>query len=286
MIRSFLDAVVATVIAPACAACGQALETPTHSAVCVRCWASVRPLTPPFCRICGDPVLSRNSEPCAQCRQRHSAITCGRAVGEYQGALRSIVHALKYDGRTSLAPHLSALMRIHGHAVLTGADFVVPVPLHWRRQWRRGFNQAAELAAGLDLPMVHALRRRRHTQSQTDLPADERYANVREAFGLAPDGRLARACVVVVDDVSTTGATLEACARVLKAAGVREVRTLTAARVVTRRLAEPRAERHLSRDHPAPAATPAETPASGSSSSPASAGRNPARSGRVRPTFV
>jgi ComF family protein len=270
MIRGLVDGLVAVVIAPTCAACGEPLDTPTQSPVCRRCWASIRLLTPPFCQVCGDPVLSRASpasgaERCARCRQRPTHIARGRAIGEYDGTLRAILHALKYDGRKSLARPLSALMRIHCNDVLGGADMVVPVPLHWRRQWRRGFNQAAELAAGLGLPMVRALRRRRHTRSQADLPAGERQANVRDAFKVARRRSLVGACVVVVDDVSTTGATLEACARALTEAGVREVRAVTAARVVTRFPDERRTGRPLSADHPAPATNAAGGPGRDSS---------------------
>ena len=256
-----VDAIISVVIAPVCAACQRPLERPTQSAVCAACWAAIRPLTPPFCRVCGDPVTTTNMERCQRCCGRHSAITCGRAVGEYDGTLRSILHALKYDRRTSLAPALSALMRTHGQAALIGADLVVPVPLHWRRQWPRGFNQATELARGLGLPLVRALGRRTHTRSQTDLPADERHTNVRDVFVVRRPERLCGACVVVVDDVSTTGATLEACANALIRAGVREVRALTAARVVTRPPGERRPGHRLSDGQRQPAATSDRPPA-------------------------
>ncbi|MDQ3938796.1 MAG: hypothetical protein M3253_08985 [Chloroflexota bacterium] len=148
--------------------------------------------------------------------------------------MRGILHALKYGGRRAIARPLGRLMREQRAEVLHGAHFVVPVPLHWRRHWNRGFNQAAELAAAIGLPVLHALRRARPTASQTDLPAEERHANVRRAFSVRERAgrRLRGACVVVVDDVRTTGATLEACAEALGRAGVSEVRTLTAARVV------------------------------------------------------
>jgi ComF family protein len=235
--RAALDGLLSAILAPLCAACDSPLDNPTEAVVCRRCWKSVRLLTPPFCPVCGDPLPSWRATPeerCARCRRIRSAIAVGRAVGEYDGPLRRIIQALKYDSRRSIAPALSALMRNHGRAVLTGADAVVPVPLHWRRRWRRGFNQAAELADSLGPPVLHALRRARNTASQTDLPASQRHANVRRAFRIRRGVHLTGLCLVLVDDVSTTGATLEACARVLLAAGAREVRTLTVARVLTR----------------------------------------------------
>jgi ComF family protein len=125
-------------------------------------------------------------------------------------------------------------MRMYGSDVLAGADLAVPVPLHWRRHWQRGFNQALELSRDLGLPVRQVLRRCRHTRSQADLSADERDANVRGAFRTTRGTRLAGLVIVLIDDVRTTGKTLEACANVVMAAGAREVRTLTAARVVTR----------------------------------------------------
>jgi ComF family protein len=162
-------------------------------------------------------------------------ITRCRAIGAYDGALRAVVHALKYDGRRSLADPLARRMREHGQWVLDGADAIVPVPLHPSRRRERGFNQATDLAGRLGFPVAAILRRIRHTVPQTTLAAGQRHGNVLDAFAAtrrAADysGRI----VVVVDDVSTTGATLEACARALLESGIGEVRALTAARVVTR----------------------------------------------------
>jgi ComF family protein len=169
---------------------------------------------------------------CRRCRRiSATAIDRGRSAGVYEGPLRAAIHAFKYEGRRSLRRPLGALMRRWGTDVLAGADRVVPVPLHSRRLRQRGFNQAADLARELDRPVLHALRRVRWTAPQADLPAAQRHRNVRDAFRLAGDrAAIERRCLVIVDDVSTTGATLEACARALKAAGAREVRTLTAAR--------------------------------------------------------
>ncbi len=244
--RAAADAVLALLIAPSCAACEQPLERPTLGPVCSACWDAIRPITPPVCDACGDPLPAWRladiaAQRCARCRRGVGGVERARAIGNYEGALRAIVHALKYDGRRSLAVPLATRMRAAGHDVLTGAHGVVPVPLHARRRRARGFNQAHDLARALGPPVWPVLRRVRHTQPQVALPAAQRHRNVRGAFALRrllPRGAaaaLSGAIVVLVDDVSTTGATLEACARVLKEAGVREVRALTAARAVSAR---------------------------------------------------
>lgn len=237
--RTCVDGLLAVLLAPACAACDTPLEAPSRGAVCAACWDAVRPLAPPLCDTCGEPlpswrVLSVEHGRCPRCRRRPGSIAKSRSIGAYEGRLRSIVHALKYEGRRSLARRLAQLMRERGADVLDGADLVVPVPLHRSRLRSRGFNQAADLARHLGVPLTHALRRTRATASQADLPASRRHANVRDAFTLRTADAIAGACVVLVDDVCTTGATLEACAGVLKQAGAREVRALTAARAVSR----------------------------------------------------
>lgn len=240
-LRTATDAVLSVVFAPACAACGELLEHPTRGPVCAACWHSILPLTPPLCDSCGDPlptwrIISVPLARCPRCRRARRTVDRARAIGSYDGALRAIVHALKYEGRRSLAKPLAELMKDRGADVLAGSDCLVPVPLHPSRRRTRGFDQALDLARHLGVPIHQALRRVRATPTQTGLPAAKRHRNVRGAFALAPRARsLAGATAVLVDDVSTTGATLEACARVLKEAGVREVRALIAARVVTPR---------------------------------------------------
>ena len=199
------DALVAATLAPACAACARALDAPLAGPVCGRCW---------------DEAL--------------------HAAGRYEGALREIIHAFKYDGRRSLAVGLGALLCGREAGQLCGARCCVPVPLYPWRRVRRGFNQAADLARQLPLPVVHALWRIRPTPPQTGLAAAARRRNVRGAFRLSPLlGRRARrafiedAVVILVDDVMTTGATSKACASVLRRAGAREVRMLTVARAST-----------------------------------------------------
>lgn len=239
MIRATCDALVAVVLAPRCAVCDEALEEPSRGAVCPRCWQSIPPPASALCRLCGDTLPTwRGSEPpdhlCGRCRRSPRLISIGRSIAPYEGTLREILHAMKYNNRRSVSRHLGSLMAHAGHHVLEGADCLVPVPLHFTRHYARGFNQAAELAKHVGLPVLHALRRRRATVTQTDLPEAQRHTNVRDAFAVKPWKRVHGLVVVVVDDVSTTGATIDACARVLLDAGAKEVRALTAARAVSR----------------------------------------------------
>ena len=252
LIPTCVNALLAAVLAPVCAVCNTVLEHPTQGCVCRNCWRSVRPITPPICDTCGDPlarqtqslILNPESLPhnpqslCAHCRAGTSAVKRACAVGEYEGTLREIIHALKYSGRHSLARPLAERMRQRGRDMLEEVDGVVPVPLHWRREYQRGFNQAREIARHLGPPVIDALIRRRSTRPQVELASDRRRANVEGAFRLRQRwfgrSRVVHQRMVLVDDVSTTGATLEACARVLKEGGASEVYALTAARVVSR----------------------------------------------------
>ena len=185
--------------------------------MCEACWADLR-FAPPLID-----------------RLRADGVDWSCAVDRYEGRMKEIIHALKYERRRSISAPLGALMRVTGARVLHGADLVVPVPLHPRREYQRGFNQAQDLAGHLGLPVAPLLKRIVHTRSQIELPKDQRRANVQGAFALRQvprHGMWVAGVVVLVDDVSTTGSTLDACARVLKDAGVKEVRALTAARVL------------------------------------------------------
>jgi ComF family protein len=215
--RALTDVLLTTLFAPPCAVCERVLEQPLEGAVCDRCWRSIVVTAPPFLRT--------------------GAVSSAAAVGEYDGTLRDIIQALKYQRRRSAAVRLAELMSVAGAHVLAGADAVVPVPLHPRRERERGFNQADDLAHGLGLPVRRVLRRLRATLPQVDLAAAERQRNVRNAFAVVQRStarrRVESAILVLVDDVITTGATLETCARVLLDAGAAEVRALTAARVAS-----------------------------------------------------
>ena len=244
--RAAADVVLAMLLAPHCAACDGVLAHPTTGPICQECWDAVERLRPPLCHACGDAlpswrILSLADGRCPACRRRGATVVnVGRSVGHYAGTLERIVRAHKYQGRRSIAERLGPLLREVGRDLLRDAACAVPVPLHPWRRLTRGFNQAADLANTTGLPIVHALWRVRATPAQAGLRARVRRRNVTGAFRLSAwlsmhtrQRYLAGRAVVLVDDVWTTGATLEACAQVLRAAGVREVRALTVARAVT-----------------------------------------------------
>jgi len=237
---AFADALLSVLIPAPCAACGDLLDHPSRGPVCEGCWRSILPLTPPLCDVCGDPLCTWRTPVdgiarCVRCRRARRAVDRARAIGAYDGSLRAIVHALKYDGRRCLAWPLADLMQQRGGDILSGVEVAIPVPLHWSRRKQRGFNQSADLARHIGVPVVHALRRVRATAPQVELPAARRHKNVSGAFvATRAASSMRNSTVVLIDDVTTTGATLEACARALKENGIREVRALTAARVVGR----------------------------------------------------
>jgi ComF family protein len=162
-----------------------------------------------------------------------------RAAVRFDEVARSLVHALKYGDRLDLAPLMGRWMARAGRTLLADADALVPVPLHWRRLWARRFNQSALLAltiaqeSGVTVAET-ALRRVKATPQQVGLSQAERTLNVQGAFRVPAQGQAAVAGrrLVLVDDVLTTGATTEACARALLRAGAQSVDVLVFARVV------------------------------------------------------
>jgi ComF family protein len=238
------DALISTLFAPPCASCGAVLETPTASPVCDACWRNLRRITPPICVVCGGALPAFVAH--VDCPLAASPVRSARALGPYEGVLRDLIHAIKFDRRRSLVGPLARMLAPVVADVLLGADALVPVPLHEFRFWTRGFNQANDLARALadrDLPVLHALRRARATRPQSTLEAAARHDNVRGAFCVAGWSRrgvrrsremVAGKVLILVDDVTTTGATFEAAASVLIEAGAREVRAVTLARVDAR----------------------------------------------------
>lgn len=233
--RSVASEVLDLFFPPRCEVCGR-----LGAWLCAECIDSIPRLCPPFCRVCGVPLVAGSV--CQRCAVSPPEIDCIRSVGYFEGSLRQAIHAFKYDDVQALEEPLGRL--IHDcwrkQPELKGVNLVVPVPLHQDRVRQRGYNQSALLADVFSSHAevrvdVAALRRVRATVPQVGLTANKRRDNVEGAFACM-EGALAGKHVLLIDDVCTTGATLEACAAALYGGGAATVKALTLAR------ARPRAE--------------------------------------------
>ena len=236
-LRRLGRAVVDGVLPPRCLACGTIVDEP--DALCSRCWAGMTFFAPPWCAICGLPFPHPMGEEavCADCARQKPSWDRARAVMRYDKHSRHLVLALKHGDRTHVARALGRWMGRAGVELFEGADIIVPVPLHWTRLFTRRYNQAGLLAhavraAGGPPVMPDGLVRRRRTPSQGRLGPAARARNVRGAFAVRRGRDVKGKRIVLVDDVLTTGATVEECARVLRRAGAAFVGVLTLSRAV------------------------------------------------------
>jgi ComF family protein len=210
-----------------CAGCGQ-----IGAAWCPVCNAQVQVIGADVCPHCGRPQPNRF--PCPQCRRSPIEIDGIRSAVIFEGPVRQAIHHLKYNGKIGLAEPLGSFLAERWRREPLPADMIVPVPLHQARLQERGYNQsmllAEQLARASGLPVAEAaLKRVKATMPQVTLNAVERKENVQDAFEaraeLVQDKR-----ILLVDDVCTTGATLEACSLALKQGGAKSVWALTLGR--------------------------------------------------------
>ena len=222
-------------------------EVHLRGVLCPACLGKCRWLTSPLCSRCGLMFTSREGDDhrCGECLAANGYYDRARSVGVYQAGLMSLVHQLKYRGRLALAAPMGRMLRDTFMVYWREAtvDLVVPIPLHPRRLRRRGFNQAALLlrawqraaarepaASAVPVAATHVLVRSRRTRSQTGLNRRERRRNMRGAFTVHDHDGIQHQHVLLLDDVFTTGATVEEAARTLLTAGAAAVDVLTFAR--------------------------------------------------------
>ena len=204
------------------------------------CWSGITFLDGPACECCGLPFAfdPGPGTRCGACLSQPPAFDRARAIFAYDEKSRGPILALKHADRLDLVPGFAQWLARSGQALLAETDLIVPVPLHRLRLWRRRYNQAAELARRLaarsgKAVAPDALARIRPTESQGAMAsAGARRRNVRGAFRVPDPTRVAGRNVLLVDDVFTTGATVDACAKALKRAGAAKVQVLALARVV------------------------------------------------------
>jgi ComF family protein len=235
--QSALRRMLDLALPPLCAVCREPVE---GRGLCPACWSKLSFITRPYCERLGTPfvydpgsgILSMEAiaDPPAYNR--------ARAAVRFDEISRVLVHALKYGDRLDLAPMMGRWIGQAGRELLAEADALVPVPLHWRRLWARRFNQSAMLAAAVSrqtgVPVAaDALKRVKPTAQQVGLSRTERAANVQGAFRVPGDGKAAVTGrrLVLIDDVLTSGATVDGCARALLRAGAANVDVLVFARV-------------------------------------------------------
>ena len=221
-----------------CKICGTLLESPEEKVLCRTCLDKITPHRASFCPSCGrffegagDPHL------CSACLTETPPFSVHRSGAKYRGSLKDALLLFKYRRYRILGKNLAefiaeALKKEVG--LWWGVDVIVPVPLHRRRRWERGFNQAEVLAKELGrirrIPVeTRALKKVKNVPPQTSLEHGERRSNVRDAYRIDDEDRICDKIVLLVDDVYTTGSTLRECAAVLKKAGVKDVRAVTVA---------------------------------------------------------
>jgi len=223
-----------------CAVTGLPVSAPPLRYLSAGALASLHLIEPPACPCCGAPIegqVHETGRPCADCLERRPVFAQGRALFRYAGTGRILVQQLKYAHGTWLLPDLRAFLRDQPAFLdFARGALLVPVPLHPRRERRRGYNQSCLIAeaiaaeAGGQTRLAPLLRRTRDTPTQTRLDRAARLKNMREAFALAPrEAPDRQRRHTVVDDVLPTGATLSACAAALRAGGVGRVDALALA---------------------------------------------------------
>ncbi len=222
-----------------CPLCGVNLKEHEAGVVCGECLSRARLIEPPFCQRCALPFDGAIPEPfvCGHCHKLKFHFTRAVAACRAEGVVRDCIHRFKYRREYYFGQHLAGWLAGATRRWLdvTNWGMIIPVPLHPRKRREREFNQSEWLAHALghelNVPVVTSvLRRVVDTQSQTFLGAEERAANMRKAFAVRHGERVKGHRVLLVDDVFTTGATLDGCARVLTASGATEVVAVTVAR--------------------------------------------------------
>jgi ComF family protein len=224
---------------PLCPSCREPVGD--GAGLCAPCWSKLSLIERPFCEKLGIP-FTYDPGPGVYSMQAIAdppAYARARAAVRYDEVARTLVHALKYGDRLDLAPTMGRWMARAGADLLPDADLIVPVPLHWRRLWARRFNQSAALSGFISRQSgppvsITALKRAKSTPQQVGLSRTARAANVQGAFRVDAAGKaeIRRKHVLLVDDVLTSGATVDACARALLRGGARQVDVLVFARVV------------------------------------------------------
>ena len=223
---------------PTCPICG--VEVDEAHCLCPACYGQMKFLTPPCCQICGRPFeyAGLGDIVCGACMKKKPYYTMARSILAYDDFSKQLILAFKHGDRTELAPILCKFLSLSDPAIFENVDMIIPVPLHWSRRFKRMYNQSGILGVKLGkvkkIPCcLNVLKRVRPTESQGHKHRKERERNVRKAFVVASPKSVRDKTILLIDDVMTTGATLNECAKVLKQAGAKEIKVITLYRVLS-----------------------------------------------------
>ncbi|HIC92114.1 MAG TPA: ComF family protein [Syntrophaceae bacterium] len=235
--EAFLD----LIFPPKCLVCHVPLEARDNYQLCPSCLSGITFIKPPFCTLCGMPFKSQDSldHLCGECLTSKRYFTKARSVGFYEGTLLKAIHLFKYHRKIHLALPLGYMLSDSVSQLfhMEWVDLLIPVPLHHRRLRERGFNQALLLARILKKRYnktlaTRVLRRWRWTEPQVNLSEKARKNNVKGSFVISNHMTVKEKNILLLDDVYTTGATINECGRTLLKAGANKVYVLTLARSV------------------------------------------------------
>jgi ComF family protein len=235
--RFIIERLFQFLLPPQCHCCEKFLDKGKQG-ICSDCLSEIHWIEPPFCSVCGTPFISKEvrSHPCGSCLTKRKYFTMARALGAYEGPLQEAIHRWKYQGKTTLTPFFVKWMveGLYRYWDPNLIDLLVPVPLHTQRLRERGFNQALllvkELSHRTGIPYrKRALQKVRPTIPQVNLSGVERAKGVRGSFHMIGKEELEGKSILLVDDVYTTGATVNECSKVLLAGGAERVDVLTLA---------------------------------------------------------
>jgi len=225
---------------PQCPCCEKFSEE-GRQGFCSSCLSQIRWIEPPFCSICGIPFISREVEthPCGVCVTHRRYFKMARALGAFEGSLQEAIHRWKYEGKTYLTPFLAEWMAegLNRYWEPGSLDLLIPVPLHTRRLRERGFNQALLLVKALSrrtgIPYrKRILQKKKSTIPQVNLSGMEREKALRGTFHVIEKEELSGQWVLLIDDVYTTGATVNECSKALLKGGAERVDVLTLAHAI------------------------------------------------------
>jgi ComF family protein len=231
LVRTLLD----FIYPPHCAICEAYIDGGTERIVCPVCWGKVHLMVSPRCGRCGKTVETP-VEVCPTCERWEHSFSRARTAARFEGVVQDLVHLMKYQGKCSIAKRLGATLAdsMRDDSTIGQIDLLLPVPLHPSRERERGYNQSALIARALGedlgIPVEERLLQRiRNTKTQTQLNAFDRAVNVAGAFRVKNPESVVGRSLALVDDVMTTGATADACASALIAAGASQVTLLVVA---------------------------------------------------------